>query len=87
MKVTLCNSAPNGVVTWDTAKARVMNEETRKVVEGGSSQTEILVAESRGRSQSKSQRSSDKGRSKSRGKYANVECCHCHKRGHINKFC
>ena len=74
LKVTLCSYAPIGVVTWDIAKARVMNEETRRIAEGASSQTEVLVTELRGRSQRKGQMSSYKGRSKSRGKYANVEC-------------
>ncbi len=30
LKVTLCNSAPDGVVTWDLVKAKVLNEDARE---------------------------------------------------------
>ena len=50
LKITLCNSAPDGKVTWDQVKAKVMNEETKRLVESPSSQSEMLVTESRGRS-------------------------------------
>ena len=36
LKVTLCNSTPNGVFTWNYVKTRVMNEETRRIADGSS---------------------------------------------------
>ena len=43
-KVTVCNSAPNGVVTWNLVKTRVLNEESRKVTKASSSShSEVLV--------------------------------------------
>ena len=48
-KVTVCNSAPNGVVTWNLVKTRVLNEESRKVTKASSSShSEVLVTQSRG---------------------------------------
>jgi transposase InsO family protein len=90
LKVTLCNSAPNGVVTWNLVKTRLLNEETRKIAEKGnaSSSSDLLVTESRGRSQSRGPRKgAAKSRSKSRGKYADYECHHCHKKGHLKWQC
>ena len=46
----------------------------------------MLVTETQGRSHSRGPKNFDKGRSKSRGKYANVECYHCHEKGHTKKF-
>jgi hypothetical protein len=47
-KVTVCNSAPNGVVTWNLVKTRVLNEESRKIADkdGSSSYSEVLVTQS-----------------------------------------
>ncbi|GJR18120.1 putative RNA-directed DNA polymerase [Tanacetum coccineum] len=49
---------------------------------------DVLVTERRGRSQSRGP--SNKGNrhsSSSKGKFADVECYHCHKKGHTMKFC
>jgi hypothetical protein len=90
LKVTLCNSAPNGVVTWNLVKTKVLNEETRRIAEKGtaSSSSDMLVTDSRGRSQIRDpKKGAAKGRSKSRGKYDDYECHHCHKKGHIKWQC
>ena len=67
LKDTFCNSAPNGVVTCNLIKIKVLNEEARRIAERGSSSShsEVLVAESRGRSKSRGPR---KGASESRSK-------------------
>lgn len=36
-KVTVCSSAPNGVVIWNLVKTKILNEESRKVAEPSSS--------------------------------------------------
>ncbi len=49
-KVTVCNSAPNGVVIWNLVKTKVLNEESRKIADkdSSSSHSEVLVTQSRG---------------------------------------
>ena len=88
-KVTVCNSAPNGVITWNLVKTRVLNEESRKVAEASSSShSEVLVTQSRGRSKSRGPgKGAERGRSKSKSKYADYECHHCHQKGHIKWQC
>ena len=91
-KVTICNSAPNGVVTWNLVKTKVLNEESRKIADkdGSSSHSEMLVAESRGRSKSRGpSKGGERSRSKSKGKgkYADFVCHHCHEKGHIKWQC
>ena len=48
LKVSLCNLAPNGIVTWNLVKTKVINEETRRLAErdSSSSKSEVLVTES-----------------------------------------
>lgn len=87
-RMTLCNSAPEGKVTLDFAKAGILNEEMRKKSQGvSSSSEEAYVTEHRGRSKSKGPSGKEKGRSKSRGRYKNMKCNYCSKMGHIQKFC
>jgi len=81
----LCNSAPNGIATWNLVKTKVINEETRRLAERDSSfsKSEVLVIESRGRSKSRGlKKGRAESRSKSRGRNAKVECWHCHDKGH-----
>ena len=47
----------------------------------------MLVTEERGRNKSKGPKNKENKRSKSNGKFANVECYHCSKKGHIKKHC
>ncbi|RDX93850.1 hypothetical protein CR513_23834, partial [Mucuna pruriens] len=83
-KISITNSAPNGVVSLQMVKGSVLNEEMRRKAQGSSSQSEVLVTKNRGRSQKKKR---EKSRSKSKSKYKNVECHYCHKIGHIQKHC
>ncbi|KAF2294485.1 hypothetical protein GH714_011845 [Hevea brasiliensis] len=88
LKVSIINSAPNGVVNMKYVKSSIMNEETRwrSQNSASSSQSDILVIDFRGRSESRSFNLRDRSRGKS-NKYANVECHYCKKKGHIQKFC
>lgn len=87
LKVSITNSAPNGVVNMETVKSGILNEEMRRRSQGtSSSQSEVLAVTTRGRSQNKSQSNRDKSRGKS-NKFANVECHYCKKKGHIKRFC
>ena len=86
-RVSLTNSAPNGVLTMELAKSGVLNEEMRRKAQGSSSQSDVLFTENRGRTKTKWQRGRDKSRSKSRGKYKHLECHYCGKTGHIKKYC
>ena len=85
-RMSLSNSAPNGVINMDLAKSSVLNEEMRRKSHGSSQQSEILVTEKRGRSKSRGFKNKEKGRSKS-NRFANVECHHCGMKGHIKKYC
>ncbi|KAF2318219.1 hypothetical protein GH714_003167 [Hevea brasiliensis] len=44
-RVSLTNSAPNGVVSFEMAKGSVLNEEMRRRSQGSSSQTEVIGIE------------------------------------------
>ncbi|RDX88082.1 hypothetical protein CR513_30369, partial [Mucuna pruriens] len=81
-KVSVTNSAPNGVVSLQMVKDSVLNKEIRRKAQGSSSQSEVLVIENRGRSQ-KNER--EKSRSKSKSRYKNVACHYCPKTEHIHK--
>ncbi|GMH21891.1 hypothetical protein Nepgr_023734 [Nepenthes gracilis] len=89
MRITIANTAPNDVVTLEMAKGAVLNEEVRRRSQGMSTSqhSEVLVTESRGRSQGRGPKSENKGQSKSRSRYQNMECHHCGKKGHIKRFC
>ncbi|GKA22209.1 putative RNA-directed DNA polymerase [Tanacetum coccineum] len=86
-RTSLSNYAPDGVITMELAKGSIMNEETRRKSKGSSSQLDVLVTERRGISQSKGLSNRGNHRSSSsKGKFADVECYLCHKRGHTMKF-
>ena len=88
LNISLTNSAPNGVVNMELVKSGILNEEMRRRSKGASStQSDILVVSSRGRSDTRSSKQRDKSRGRSKSKYANVECHYCKKKGHIKKFC
>ncbi|RDY11768.1 hypothetical protein CR513_03516, partial [Mucuna pruriens] len=67
-KVSIINSAPNGVVSLQMVKGSVLNKEMRRKAQGSSSQSEILVIANRGRSQKKER---ERSRSKSKSLYKN----------------
>jgi hypothetical protein len=75
-RMSLFNSAPNGVINMDLVKSSVLNEEMRRKSQGTSSQSEVLVTEKIGRSKSKGPKNRDKSINKS-NRFANVECHHC----------
>ncbi|GJY79661.1 hypothetical protein Tco_0485462 [Tanacetum coccineum] len=84
---SLSNSAPDGVITMELAKGSILNEEIRRKSQGSSLQSDVLVTERQGRS--KSRGPSNRGNhhsSSSKGKFVDVECYHCHKKGHTMKF-
>ena len=87
LRTSLSNSAPDGVISMDLAKSSVLNEEMRRKSQGTSSQPDVLVSEHRGRSNSRAPKNRDQSRSKSKGRYKNVECHYCHKKGHTKKYC
>jgi len=33
LKFTICNSTPNGVVTWNLVKSKILNEEAKRIAE------------------------------------------------------
>ncbi|GJU39676.1 putative RNA-directed DNA polymerase [Tanacetum coccineum] len=87
-RTSLSDSVPDGVITMELAKGGILNEEARRKSQGSSSQSDVLVTERRGISHSRGP--SNRGNhhsSSSKGKFANVECYHCHKKGHMMKFC
>ncbi|KAK9008582.1 hypothetical protein V6N11_075471 [Hibiscus sabdariffa] len=86
-RVSLINSAPQGIITLDLAKSGVLNEEVRRRSHGFTSQSEVLVTENRRRYRERDGKGRDKSRSKSRSRYKNLECHHCGKKGHIKKYC
>nr|GFC86950.1 retrovirus-related Pol polyprotein from transposon TNT 1-94 [Tanacetum cinerariifolium] len=72
----------------ELAKGSILNEEMSRKSQGSSSQSDVLVTERRGKSQSRG--SSNRGNhhsSSNKGKFADVECYQCHKKGHTIKFC
>jgi len=89
-RMSLSNSAPDGKMTMNSVKSSALNEEMRRKTQGSSSNADALVFEKRGRNESRGSKNRDKSRDKSRGKsnrFANVECYHCHAKGHIKKHC
>ncbi|GJS04087.1 putative RNA-directed DNA polymerase [Tanacetum coccineum] len=65
----------------------ILNEEMRRKSQGSSLHSNVLVIERQGRS--KSRGPSNKGNhrsSSSKGKFGDVECYHCYKKGHTMKF-
>ena len=78
LKISITNTAPNGIVNMELVKSSILNEEMRRrsQASSSSSQSDVMVAEFRGRRQSREQNSRGKSRGKS-NKYANIECHHC----------
>lgn len=50
------------------------------------SQSDLLDTKRRGRSKSRGPKNRDKSQSKT-NKFVNIECHHCHMKGHIKKYC
>ncbi|KAK8589519.1 hypothetical protein V6N12_023913 [Hibiscus sabdariffa] len=60
-RVSLINSAPQGIITLDLAKSGVLNEEVRRKSQGSTSQSEVLVTENRGEAKKKMRESKGGG--------------------------
>ncbi|KAL4559836.1 hypothetical protein LXL04_031982 [Taraxacum kok-saghyz] len=86
-RTSLSNSAANGIITMELAKGSILNEEMRRKSQGSSSQSDVLVTDGRGRSQSRGPSNKGKHRSKSKGKFTEYVCNHCGKKGHTIKYC
>lgn len=81
----MSNSAPDGVITMSQATSSLLNEEERRKGTGESqTQTDALVIEGRGRQFTRKE--NNRGRSKSRPR-KEIECYHCHKKGHYKSEC
>lgn len=90
LKVTLCNSAPNGTITWNLVKTKVLNEDPRRIAEKitCSSHSEVLVTKSRVKSKSRGpKKGGAESRSKSRGRNTKMVCFYCHDKGHKKWQC
>ena len=88
--MSISNSAPNGIVTLEMVKDSMFNEEARRKEHGTFTQSEALVTEKRGRSQSRRPNNRDKSRNNLRGRLKSrkeIECYHCHKKGQIKREC
>ncbi|PKH55669.1 hypothetical protein CRG98_050318, partial [Punica granatum] len=86
-RTSVCNLAPRGVVTLDLAKSSALNEEIRRKSLGSTSQSDVLVTESKGKKGCGSKNKNDSSRSKSTSKFANIGCYHRGKKGHTKKIC
>ncbi|KAJ0102904.1 hypothetical protein Patl1_04799 [Pistacia atlantica] len=68
-RVSLTNSAPNGIVTMEYVKSSVLNEEVRRKTQGSSSShSEVLVTKKRGRSKNRGQGQNCRGKSRSKSR-------------------
>jgi len=87
LRTSLSNSAPDGLISMDLAKSSVLNEEMKRKSLGTSPNSDILVFDYRGRSNSHAPNDTDQSGSNSKGRYKDVECNYCHKKRHIKKYC
>jgi hypothetical protein len=86
-RMSLSNSAADGVLSMDLVKSSILNEEMRRMSQDSLSQSDVIVAESRGRNKNRYLGNKGKGRSYSKNRYTNVECYNCGKKGHFQKDC
>jgi len=83
-RISLSNSASDGVLSIDLVKSSVLNEEMRIKSQDSSSETGVLVTESRGRNMNQYSGNIDKSISNSKNV---IECYNCGKKGHKQRFC
>ena len=85
-RTSLSNSALDGVISMDSAKSSVLNEEMRRKTQGSSS-SDVLITGPRGRNKTRGSHYREQNRSKSKGRLKDIECYHCGMKGHTKKFC
>ena len=78
-RMSLSNSASDGVLSMDLVKSSVLNEEMRRKSQDSSLESGVLVTESRGRNMNRYSGNRDKSRSNSK---KDIECYNCGKKGH-----
>ena len=86
-RTSLSNSAADGIITMELSKSSILNEEMRRKSQGSSSHSNVLVTDSRGRSQSRGLSNKGKHRSNSEGKFTEYVCTHCGRKGHTIRYC
>ncbi|CAL1380337.1 unnamed protein product [Linum trigynum] len=91
LKISLTNSAKDGVINMEIVKSGVLNEEMRKRSQGASSsssQSDLLTVDSKSRGRSEARGSKQRGKSRGKSnKFANIQCHHYKEKGHIRRFC
>ena len=85
-RTSLSNSALDGVISMDSAKSSVLNEETRRKTQGSSS-SDVLITGPMRRNKIRGSQYREQSRSKFRCKLKDIECYHCGIKGHTKKFC
>jgi len=78
-RMSLSNSASDGVLSMEIVKSSVLNEEMRRKSQDSSSESGVLVIESRGRNLNRYSGNRDKSRSNSK---KDIECYNCGQKGH-----
>ena len=86
IKTSLSNSASDGVISMDSAKSSVLNEEMRRKTQGSSS-SDVLITVPWGRNKTRGSQHREQNRSKSNGRLKDIECYHCGRKGNTKKFC
>jgi hypothetical protein len=78
-RMSLSNSASDGVLSMDLVKSSVLNEEMRRKSQDSSLESGVLVTESRGRNMNRYSGNRDQSRSNSKKV---IECYNCGRKGH-----
>ena len=70
-RTSLSNSTSDGVISMDSAKSSVLNEEMRRITQGSSS-LDVLITGPRGRNKTRGFQYREQNRSKSRGRHKDI---------------
>ena len=85
-RTSLSNSAPDGVISMDSAKSSVLNEGMRRKTQGSSS-SDVLITGPGRINKTRDSQYREQNRSKSRDRLKDIECYNCGMKGHTKKFC
>ena len=85
-RTSLSNSASDGVISMDSAKSSVLNEQIRRKTQGSSS-LDVQITGPRERNKTRGSHNREQNRSKSRGRHKDIECYYCGIKGHTKMFC